>query len=169
MSPSPSSTASCPGRTGCRICPASTSSSYHVPASRQTEIGGDFYAALRTGEGVLTAGGDVVGHSLDAATVMVEIRHALRACCVTESDPVVLAERLDRMLQRVPPDVTATVCLALADPGSGWVRIANAGHIPPLILRDGAAPTTPTRAVRRSGWANGPRRPSGTWPPPTAS
>ncbi|MFI6372078.1 SpoIIE family protein phosphatase [Streptomyces sp. NPDC050546] len=109
----------------------------YVPASRQAEIGGDFYAALRTGDGVLTAVGDVVGHSLDAATVMVEIRHALRAYCVDESDPVVLAARLDRMLQRYHPDITATVCLALVDPGSGRVRIANAGHIPPLILRDG--------------------------------
>ncbi|MYS89607.1 MULTISPECIES: fused response regulator/phosphatase [Streptomyces] len=109
----------------------------YVPASRQTEIGGDFYAALRTGEGVLIAVGDVVGHSLDAATVMVEIRHALRAYCVTESDPVVLAEQLDRMLQQYHPDITATVCLALVDPGSGRVRISNAGHIPPLILREG--------------------------------
>jgi CheY-like chemotaxis protein len=109
----------------------------YVPASEQTEIGGDFYAALRTRDGVLTAVGDVVGHSLDAATVMVEIRHALRAYCVDESDPVVLAARLDRMLQRYHPDVTATVCLALVDPASGRVRIANAGHIPPLILRDG--------------------------------
>ncbi|MFF9116059.1 SpoIIE family protein phosphatase [Streptomyces massasporeus] len=109
----------------------------YVPASEQAEIGGDFYAALRTRDGVLTAVGDVVGHSLDAATVMVEIRHALRAYCVDESDPVVLATRLDRMLQRYHPDVTATVCLALLDPGSGRVRIANAGHIPPLILRDG--------------------------------
>lgn len=48
-----------------------------------------------------------------------------------------MAARLDRMLQRYHPDVTATVCLALVDPGSGRVRIANAGHIPPLILRDG--------------------------------
>ena len=56
----------------------------YVPASRQTEIGGDFYAALRTDDGVLTAVGDVVGHSLDAATVMVEMRHALRAYCVEE-------------------------------------------------------------------------------------
>ncbi len=72
----------------------------YVPASAETEIGGDFYAALRTGEGVLTAVGDVVGHSLEAATVMVEIRHALRAYSVEESDPAVLAERLDRMLQR---------------------------------------------------------------------
>ncbi|MFI6032776.1 SpoIIE family protein phosphatase [Streptomyces sp. NPDC051315] len=108
----------------------------YVPASRDTEIGGDFYAALRTGEGVLTAVGDVVGHSLDAATVMVEIRHALRAYCVEESDPAVLAERLDRMLQHYHPEVTATVCLALIDPGTGRTRIANAGHIPPLVIRD---------------------------------
>jgi CheY-like chemotaxis protein len=108
----------------------------YVPASRQTEIGGDFYAALRTDDGVLTAVGDVVGHSLDAATVMVEIRHALRAYCVEESDPAVLAERLDRMLQRYHPEATATVCLVLVDPDTGRIRIANAGHIPPLIVRD---------------------------------
>jgi serine phosphatase RsbU (regulator of sigma subunit) len=108
----------------------------YVPASQETEIGGDFYAALRTGKGVLTAVGDVVGHSLDAATVMVEIRHALRAYCVDESDPAVLAERLDRMLQHYHPEITATVCLTLVDPATGRTRIANAGHIPPLILRD---------------------------------
>ncbi|MFE3854424.1 SpoIIE family protein phosphatase [Streptomyces griseorubiginosus] len=108
----------------------------YVPASRQTEIGGDFYAALRVDEGVLTAVGDVVGHSLDAATVMVELRHALRAYAVDESDPAVLAERLDRTLQRYHPDTTATVCLALVDPDTGRTRIANAGHIPPLIVRD---------------------------------
>ncbi|MFE7857747.1 SpoIIE family protein phosphatase [Streptomyces sp. NPDC057403] len=108
----------------------------YVPASRETEIGGDFYAALHLDDGVLTAVGDVVGHSLDAATVMVEIRHALRAYCVDESDPAVLAERLDRMLQRFHPDVTATVCLVLIDPATGRTRIANAGHIPPLLLRD---------------------------------
>jgi serine phosphatase RsbU (regulator of sigma subunit) len=67
---------------------------------------------------------------------MVEIRHALRAYSVDESDPAVLAERLDRMLQHYHADVTATVCLVLIDPGTGRTRIANAGHIPPLILRN---------------------------------
>ncbi|MFF3844059.1 SpoIIE family protein phosphatase [Streptomyces sp. NPDC002328] len=108
----------------------------YVPASRETEIGGDFYAALRTGDAVLTAVGDVVGHSLEAATVMVEIRHALRAYCVDESDPAVLAERLDRMLLHYHPEVTATVCLVRLDPGTGRTLVANAGHIPPLIVRD---------------------------------
>ncbi|MFC8345247.1 SpoIIE family protein phosphatase [Streptomyces sp. NPDC057280] len=108
----------------------------YVPASTETEIGGDFYAALSTGDGVLTAVGDVVGHSLDAATVMVEIRHALRAYAVEDSDPCVLAERLDRMLQRYHPDLTATVCMALVDPATGRTQVANSGHIPPLIVRD---------------------------------
>ncbi|MEV6761232.1 fused response regulator/phosphatase [Streptomyces sp. NPDC051105] len=108
----------------------------YEPASRETEIGGDFYAALRVGDGVLTAVGDVVGHSLEAATVMVELRHALRAYCLAESDPAALADRLDRLLQHYHAEVTATVCLALIDPGTGRTRIANAGHIPPLILGD---------------------------------
>ncbi|MEV0437600.1 fused response regulator/phosphatase [Streptomyces spectabilis] len=108
----------------------------YEPASREAEIGGDFYAALPTPAGVLTGIGDVVGHSLDAATVMVELRHALRAYCVEDPDPGALTERLDRMLQRYHPDVTATLCLALVDPASGRARIANAGHIPPLVVRD---------------------------------
>ncbi|MFH8288123.1 SpoIIE family protein phosphatase [Streptomyces sp. NPDC018059] len=113
----------------------------YEPASSDTEIGGDFYAALPTSGGVLTAIGDVVGHSLDAATVMVEIRHALRAYCVEESDPRKLAHRLDNMLQRYHPDVTATLCLALVDPATGRTRVANAGHIPPLVVSDTGSAT----------------------------
>ncbi|MFD4632731.1 SpoIIE family protein phosphatase [Streptomyces sp. NPDC058284] len=108
----------------------------YEPASRDTEIGGDFYAALDTSKGLLTGIGDVVGHSLDAATVMVEIRHALRAYCVEDPDPGTLASRLDKMLQRYHPEVTATLCLVLTDPAGGHTRVANAGHIPPLVVRD---------------------------------
>ncbi|MEU6989108.1 fused response regulator/phosphatase [Streptomyces sp. NPDC046465] len=108
----------------------------YEPASRDTEIGGDFYAALGTSQGLLTGIGDVVGHSLEAATVMVEIRHALRAYCVEDPDPGRLASRLDRMLQRYHPEVTATLCLALTDPADGRTRVANAGHIPPLVVGD---------------------------------
>ncbi|MEV0317948.1 fused response regulator/phosphatase [Streptomyces sp. NPDC050658] len=107
----------------------------YVPASRRAEIGGDFYAAIATPAGVLAGIGDVVGHSLEAATVMVELRHALRAYCVEDPDPGTLTRRLDRMLQRYHPEVTATMCLTLVDPATGRVRIANAGHIPPLVVR----------------------------------
>ncbi|WNO74963.1 MULTISPECIES: fused response regulator/phosphatase [unclassified Streptomyces] len=106
----------------------------YVPASRNAEIGGDFYVALATADGLLVGVGDVVGHSLDAATVMVELRHALRAYATDETDPAVLLHRLDRMLQRYHPEATATVCLALIDPATGRTRIANGGHIRPLIV-----------------------------------
>lgn len=112
----------------------------YVPASRNAEIGGDFYVALNTAAGLLVGVGDVVGHSLDAATVMVELRHALRAYATDESDPAALLGRLDRMLQSYHPEATATVCLALIDPRTGRTRIANAGHIRPLIVTgDGSA------------------------------
>lgn len=51
----------------------------YFPASETTEIGGDFYEALAVEEGLIVAVGDVAGHSLDAAVVMGELRHALRA------------------------------------------------------------------------------------------
>ncbi|MYT70694.1 MULTISPECIES: fused response regulator/phosphatase [unclassified Streptomyces] len=112
----------------------------YEPASQQAEIGGDFYAALPTPTGVIAAIGDVVGHSLDAATVMVEIRHALRAYSIEDARPGRLVDRIDRMLQHYHPDTTATLCLILVDPGSGRVQVANAGHIPPLILPAHGAP-----------------------------
>ncbi|MEV5613019.1 fused response regulator/phosphatase [Streptomyces sp. NPDC052225] len=109
----------------------------YVPASRQAEIGGDFYMALPTPAGFLMGIGDVVGHSLDAATVMVEMRHALRAYSLEDPCPARLVTRLDRMLQRYHPEVTATLCLALVDPATGRTHIANAGHIPPLLVSAG--------------------------------
>ncbi|MEV0095308.1 fused response regulator/phosphatase [Streptomyces sp. NPDC050738] len=106
----------------------------YEPATRKAEIGGDFYAALSTPAGLLVGVGDVVGHNLEAATVMVELRHALRAYVVDEQDPVSLVTRLDRMLQRYHPEATATVCLALIEPCTGRALVANGGHIQPLIV-----------------------------------
>jgi serine phosphatase RsbU (regulator of sigma subunit)/DNA-binding response OmpR family regulator len=106
----------------------------YVPASSRAEIGGDFYTALTTPAGLLVGVGDVVGHSLDAATVMVELRHALRAYATDHHEPAALVRRLDRMLQLYHPEATATLCLALIDPDTGEARIANAGHLPPLLL-----------------------------------
>ncbi|MFI7340411.1 SpoIIE family protein phosphatase [Streptomyces sp. NPDC050085] len=104
----------------------------YVPASQQAELGGDFYAAMPTPAGLLVGIGDVVGHSLDAATVMVEMRHALRAYSLEDPCPARLVTRLDRLLQHYHPEVTATLCLALVDPATGRTFVANAGHIPPL-------------------------------------
>ena len=58
----------------------------YVPASERAEIGGDFYEVVRLGGQLMVAVGDVGGHSLHAATVMAELRHATRAY-VAEGHP----------------------------------------------------------------------------------
>ncbi len=105
----------------------------YLPAASQTEIGGDFYEAVDTPAGLLLAVGDVMGHSLQAAVVMGELRHALRAYAAEDHPPHILLERLDALLSRHRPGWTATVCIALVEPGGSGLRIANAGHPPPLL------------------------------------
>ncbi|MHA6758593.1 SpoIIE family protein phosphatase [Streptacidiphilus sp. PAMC 29251] len=110
----------------------------YLPATSQNEIGGDFYEAVETPEGLLLAVGDVVGHSLEAAVVMGDLRHALRAYAIDGHAPKAVLERLDRLLFRQWPGWTATVCLVLVAPDGRSVEIANAGHLPPLLLDAGA-------------------------------
>ncbi|MEU0359505.1 fused response regulator/phosphatase [Streptomyces cyaneofuscatus] len=112
----------------------------YLPASDHAEIGGDFYEALATPDGLLLAIGDVAGHSLVAATVMGEIRHALRAYALEGHPPHHVLERLDALLAHTRPGLTVTLCLVLVDPDGSRIHVANAGHIPPLLLApDGAA------------------------------
>ncbi|MEU9073942.1 fused response regulator/phosphatase [Kitasatospora sp. NPDC048538] len=111
----------------------------YEPASDRSEIGGDFYEAIDTPAGLLLAIGDVAGHSLEAAMVMGELRHALRAYAIEGHDPQTLLRRLDTLMVRLRPGVTATVCLVLIEPGGRRIHVANAGHLPPLLrLADGS-------------------------------
>ncbi|MER7205612.1 fused response regulator/phosphatase [Streptosporangium sp. NPDC000239] len=111
----------------------------YQPAVDNVEVGGDFYEVLRLGERVLIAIGDVQGHSLLAATVMAELRHALRASLIGTVDLGASMGLLNDVLRRYHPGMTATVCLTLIDPATGCMEVANAGHIPPLLIGDGRA------------------------------
>lgn len=106
----------------------------YVPAAHNVEIGGDFYEVTQIGDRVLIAVGDVVGHSLHAATVMGEIRHALRAYAVEGHDAVTILHLLDAVVRRFHPGWFTTMCLLLVDPATGATEVANAGHIPPLVV-----------------------------------
>ncbi|WP_328618173.1 fused response regulator/phosphatase [Amycolatopsis sp. NBC_00355] len=106
----------------------------YAPASDNAEIGGDFYEVSDLGGGrLLIAVGDVVGHSIEAATVMGEVRHALRAYAVEGHGPVGILHLLDAMLHRYHPRSLTTLCLVVLDPASGALEIASAGHVPPLL------------------------------------
>ncbi|MER7760952.1 PP2C family protein-serine/threonine phosphatase [Streptomyces sp. NPDC097619] len=119
----------------------------YLPAATTAEIGGDFYEAVETPHGLLLAVGDVAGHSLKAAVVMGQLRHALRAYAAQGHPPHVLLQHLDHLLGLHQPGWTTTLCLALVEPGNTRVHIANAGHLPPLLL----SPDHPPRLLRDHG------------------
>ncbi|MFI6978383.1 SpoIIE family protein phosphatase [Embleya sp. NPDC050154] len=106
------------------------------PASDEAEIGGDFYEAVAIEDRLLVAIGDVAGHSLHAATIMGELRHGLRAYASDGHEPDAILERLNTMLTRYHRYETATVCVLMFDPRTGVIDLANAGHLPPLVLTE---------------------------------
>ncbi|RRQ77458.1 hypothetical protein CQW39_17920 [Streptomyces griseofuscus] len=119
----------------------------YLPASERTEIGGDFYEAISTADGLVVAVGDVAGHSLDAAMVMGQVRHALRAYAVEGHAPEAILDRLDHLITSVAPGATVTLCVLLIEFDTHVVQVANAGHLPPLLR----SPDGTTRYVREHG------------------
>ncbi|XVU30349.1 SpoIIE family protein phosphatase [Actinoplanes sp. CA-054009] len=105
----------------------------YEPAGAQTEVGGDFYELTMLDGRLLVAIGDVAGHSLHAATVMAEVRHAVRAYAVEGHPPGTVLSLVNRFMRTVLPAESATICLLTLDPATGSVRLASAGHLPPLL------------------------------------
>jgi CheY-like chemotaxis protein len=105
----------------------------YEPAGAQTEVGGDFYELTMIDGKLLVAIGDVAGHSLHAATVMAELRHAMRAYAVEGHRPGAVLDLVNRLMRTVLPQESATICLLTLEPASGRIRMASAGHLPPLL------------------------------------
>jgi CheY-like chemotaxis protein len=106
----------------------------YIPASDQAAVGGDFYEALTWQDRLLVAIGDVQGHSLHAATVMGELRHALRAFASEGHSPLTITDLVNEVLHRYHPGIIASLCLVLLSPATGELEIVNCGHIPPLLI-----------------------------------
>ncbi|MEU4586103.1 PP2C family protein-serine/threonine phosphatase [Kitasatospora aureofaciens] len=82
--------------------------------------------------------GDVVGHDLQAAAAMAQIRNMLRALLYDQRTPpsTVLAH-LDQALEAITDQPVTTACLARIEPaqqGTWTLRWSTAGHPPPLLL-----------------------------------
>ena len=109
-------------------------------SSEQAEIGGDFFDAFKTDDGrSIVVIGDVQGHSLEAAIVMAELRYSLRAYIHDGYAANEALSRLNSILLRGHPEMTATVCVLAFPPDQRTVEVANAGHLPPLLLHAGDA------------------------------
>jgi serine/threonine-protein kinase RsbW len=98
------------------------------------EVGGDWYDAFTLPSGaVALVVGDVVGHGLEAAVAMGQLRGAVSALAQT-TGPSRLLERLDVFVETVPSAATATLAYVELDPVDGVIRYACAGHPPPLVV-----------------------------------
>jgi sigma-B regulation protein RsbU (phosphoserine phosphatase) len=103
-------------------------------------VGGDWYDAfvLPSGDVGLVIG-DVAGSGLPAAVIMGRMRSALRAYALESADPGDVLARLDAKMQHFEPGAMGTVLYAVLTPALDQVRIASAGHLPPVLAVPGLA------------------------------
>ncbi|MDQ4149723.1 MAG: SpoIIE family protein phosphatase [Actinomycetota bacterium] len=103
-------------------------------------VGGDWYDVFTTPLGsICFAIGDVVGRGLGAAVVMGRLRNGVRAYALEELAPHEVMKRLNLLLEHFDPDKVATMVYGVID-YEGRVRFANAGHLPPLLVRADTGP-----------------------------
>ncbi len=106
------------------------------PSERAAQVGGDWYDAIVLPDGrVGLAIGDVVGHGIGAATLMGELRAALRAYVVADSrSPAEALSSLNRLTAVTHGEMVATLIYMVVDVDGSRIRFASAGHPPPLLL-----------------------------------
>ncbi|NUK02592.1 SpoIIE family protein phosphatase [Streptomyces lunaelactis] len=116
----------------------------YLPATVGLAVGGDWYDVIPLSENhVALVVGDVQGHNAGAATIMGQMRTAIRAYAVEGHPPDVVVSRANRLLVGMETDLFATCCYVAIDMEEGDAWCVRAGHLPPL-LRD---PDGSTREV----------------------
>jgi anti-sigma regulatory factor (Ser/Thr protein kinase) len=112
-----------------------------MPGGVGADVGGDWYDAIPLSGGRIgMALGDVVGHGIGAASLMGQLRNALRAYALEGHSPSEVIARLDRLVQRLEQGRMATLLFMVFEPDLGTVRFSSAGHLPPLVVDpDGSA------------------------------
>ncbi len=118
------------------------SAARYVPGAVGVAVGGDWYDVFELSDGTLgVAIGDVVGNGVRAAAAMGRLRNVLRVYALEGFGPAKAIARLNQLAFESRDEIFATGVLALIDPSRTRVRLANAGHPPPL-LRTGAGDVT---------------------------
>jgi GAF domain-containing protein len=103
--------------------------------SARAEVGGDFYDLIEVSDGRLALViGDVMGHGVQAAAAMAQMRSAVRAYASLVPAPDAVVRDLDRMFAALQIRQLVTLVYALLDPATGLLTLVNAGHPPPLVL-----------------------------------
>ncbi|GAA2922433.1 SpoIIE family protein phosphatase [Streptomyces enissocaesilis] len=135
--------------------PGMTVAARYVPTGGGLQVGGDWYDMIPLPNGrIALVIGDVQGHDVRAAGLMGQLRIALRAYASEGHRPDAVLSRASRFLHGItdtyePGDCSSprfATCLYIeADPTTGLLDIARAGHPEPAVrLGDGTVLVRPT-------------------------
>ncbi|WP_328877094.1 SpoIIE family protein phosphatase [Streptomyces sp. NBC_00299] len=122
------------------VLPGLEMTARYVPAPDASSVGGDWYDAFALADHAhALAIGDVVGHDLDAAAGMAQVRNMLRAFAWShpEAAPSAVVTQLDEAVMHIAEVPMVTMILArltLGDDALWRLRWTNAGHPPPLLI-----------------------------------
>lgn len=114
---------------------------YYAPSSGHAQVGGDWYDVLQlSAEQVAVVIGDVVGHDVEAAAAMGQLRSVVRSYAFEGGHPGPVLDRVDQLVGGMRMARSASLVLSVLERGDegGWtMRYSRAGHLPPLLARDG--------------------------------
>jgi serine phosphatase RsbU (regulator of sigma subunit) len=112
----------------------------YEPAEGVTQIGGDWFDVISlTGDRTALVVGDVMGSGINAAATMGQVRTATRTLAELDLDPAAVLSHLDHITSGLERGI-ATCVYAVYDPRTMRCRVANAGHLPPVLVRPDRPP-----------------------------
>ncbi|MER5302339.1 SpoIIE family protein phosphatase [Streptomyces lasiicapitis] len=119
-----------PRMSGCDIA------TRYLPGTLLGRVGGDWFDSVKLpGARTALVVGDVMGHGLNSAAMMGQLRTAVQTMAALDLPPAQLLRNLDDLAQRLGEHYLATCLYAVYDPIAGELHLANAGHIPPVLVR----------------------------------
>ncbi|MFK8909579.1 SpoIIE family protein phosphatase [Streptomyces sp. YS-3] len=119
-----------PQMTGC------DTATRYLPGTLLGRVGGDWFDSIKLpGSRIALVVGDVMGHGLNSAAMMGQLRTAVQTMAALDLPPAQLLRNLDDLAQRLGEHYLATCLYAVYDPIEGELLLANAGHVPPVLVR----------------------------------
>lgn len=110
----------------------------YLPGNKAAQVGGDWFDAIPLSGGrVALVVGDVMGHGIRSAAIMGHLRTAVQTLAALDLPPEQVLRHLDDLARRLDDEHLATCVYAIYDPVVRSCLIANAGHIPPVLVHAG--------------------------------
>ncbi|MGK4582771.1 ATP-binding SpoIIE family protein phosphatase [Kitasatospora sp. HPMI-4] len=108
----------------------------YLPGESGAQVGGDWYDSVPLpGNRMALIVGDVMGHSLTSAAVMGQLRTSAQTLAALDLPPHEVLYHLDEQAQRLGHEQHLATCVyAVYDPIANRVVLANAGHVPPVLI-----------------------------------